>query len=154
MQCRGRRQYPSSPSHSTALAQRCGITYSRRYCDSNLVRLELLRAVTSIRAARSHDQADGDAGDHALRLGASGRGTLSLYDDLSAALFNVRRPGLFSSLRQLFVFPSYFLQAISRLRARFLLRLSERLLSSVAPVLRVCEVLVVLVVNHFIIPFG
>src|ERR1700737_3066951 len=62
---------------TTALAQRCGITYSGRYCDSNLVRLELLRAVTSIRAARAHDQADGDARDHALRLGAPGRGTMS-----------------------------------------------------------------------------
>jgi hypothetical protein len=72
-----------------------------------------------------------------------------LYDDLSAALFNVQRPAPFSSLRQLFVFPSYFLQAISRLRARFLLRLSERLFSSVAPVLWVCEVLVV---SHFIFP--
>ena len=108
-----------------------------------------------MRAARAHDQAHAGARDHALRVGASRRGTLSyLYDDLSAALFNGRRPRLFSSLRQLFVFPSYFLQAISRLRARFLLRLSERLLSSVAPVLRVCEVLVVLVVNHFIIPLG
>jgi hypothetical protein len=72
-----------------------------------------------------------------------------LHDDLSAALFNVRRPAPFGSLRELFVFPSYFLQAISRLRARLLLRLSARLFSSVAPVLWVCEVLVV---NHFIIP--
>src|ERR1700693_5879 len=28
---------------TTALAQRCGIAYSGRYCDSNLVRLNLLR---------------------------------------------------------------------------------------------------------------
>src|SRR5882757_2653807 len=58
---------------TTALAQRCGITYSGRYCDSNLVRLELLRAVTSICTACSHDQAHARERDHALRLGASGR---------------------------------------------------------------------------------
>src|ERR1700716_1376849 len=58
---------------TTALAQRCGITYSGRYCDSKLVRLELLCAVTSIRAARAHDQAKARAGGQALRMGASGR---------------------------------------------------------------------------------
>ena len=88
-----------------------------------------------------------------LRLWSEFRhGTLTcLYDDLSVALFNVGRPETFSSLRQLFVFPSYLSQAISRLRAKFLLRLGAGLLSSVAPVLWVLEVLVV---NHFIIPSG
>jgi hypothetical protein len=98
----------------------------------------------------TRETTDRDAGDHALH--ASTRVTLScLHDDLRAALFNVRRPAPLGSLRQLFVFPSYFLQATSRLRERLLMCLSERLFRSVAPVLWVCEVLVV---NHFITALG
>jgi hypothetical protein len=67
---------------------------------------------------------------------------------LSVALFNVGRPETFGALGQLLVFPSYFSQAISILGANFLLRLGERLLSPVAPVVWVFEVLVL---NHFII---